>query len=63
LGWELGGLLWRLLRRLALALAVIVYGAAQSCNQPVPVPEKPKAAQQQKKGQSTDKAVQQRSYH
>jgi len=54
IGWELGGLAWRLMRRLALALAIVVYAAAQSCQTPAtPAPEKPKAAQQ-KKGQNSD---------
>jgi len=52
IGWELGGVAWRLMRRLALAMAVVVYASAQSCNQTAPAPEKPKAVQ--KKGQNND---------
>ena len=42
IGWELGGVVWRLARRLALAIGIAIYGAVQSCQPTTPLPEKPK---------------------
>jgi len=53
IGWELGGVAWRLLRRLALALGLLIYAAVQSCTPAAPTPEKPKAPTVQKQSKAS----------
>ena len=36
IGWELGGVVWRL------AIGIAIYAAVQSCQPTTPLPEKPK---------------------
>lgn len=52
IGWEIGGVVWRLARRLGIALGLLIYAAVQSC-QPAATPEKPKAQAAQKQNKAS----------